>query len=97
MLLGRRQPQEVSDIYKCTLVPLDGSTLAEQALPHATALAERFQAELILLRVLIPSPRAPTLTEAARKKAEEATAVFPANIWSASRPLCKNVTSADRW
>jgi nucleotide-binding universal stress UspA family protein len=36
------------------LVPLDGSALAEQALPHAVAQARRFQAELILLRVVEP-------------------------------------------
>ena len=64
-------------MYKCILVPLDGSPLAEQALPHATVLAERFQAELILLRVLIPLPSTPMLAEAARQRAEEATAVFP--------------------
>lgn len=34
------------------LVPLDGSALAEKALPLATRLAEKFDSELILLRVL---------------------------------------------
>jgi len=29
-------------MYSRILLPLDGSTLAEQALPHAAALAERF-------------------------------------------------------
>ena len=38
------------------LVPLDGSELAEQALPYAEALAQKFEAELILLWVLqLPS------------------------------------------
>ncbi len=41
-------------MYKRILIPLDGSLLAEQALPHAAALAEHFQAELILLKVLKP-------------------------------------------
>lgn len=41
-------------MYKRILLPLDGSTMAEQALPHATAQAERFGAKLILLRVLEP-------------------------------------------
>jgi nucleotide-binding universal stress UspA family protein len=36
------------------LVPLDGSTLAEKALPYAGALSRRFEAELILLWVLHP-------------------------------------------
>jgi nucleotide-binding universal stress UspA family protein len=41
------------------LVPLDGSALAEKALPLATLLARKFDSELILLRVLdisLPTP-----------------------------------------
>lgn len=38
-------------MYKKILVPLDGSTLAEAALPHAEALAKSEQAEIIILRV----------------------------------------------
>lgn len=38
--------------YKKILVPLDGSTLAAQALPHAQALAENSDAALILFRVV---------------------------------------------
>lgn len=41
-------------MYKRILLTLDGSELAEQALPYAVAQAEQFQAELILLRVLEP-------------------------------------------
>ena len=41
-------------MYKRVLIPLDGSALAEQALPHAIAQAKHFQAELILLRVVEP-------------------------------------------
>jgi nucleotide-binding universal stress UspA family protein len=63
-------------MYKRILLPLDGSPLAEQALPHAIAIAERFQSELILLQVLVPLPRAPTTTEATVLRAEEATAVL---------------------
>jgi nucleotide-binding universal stress UspA family protein len=44
-------------MYKRILLPLDGSALAEQALPHAIAQAERFQAELIVFRVIEPLPR----------------------------------------
>lgn len=36
------------------LAPLDGSKLAEQALPYAEALADKFGAEIILLQVLQP-------------------------------------------
>ncbi|MEE8390256.1 MAG: universal stress protein [Anaerolineae bacterium] len=63
-------------MYKRILLPLDGSPLAEQALPHAIAIAERFQSELVLLRVLIPLPRPPTTAEAALQRAEKATTVF---------------------
>jgi len=41
---------------KRILVPLDGSELAEQALPHARYLADAFQAGLILLRVVETTP-----------------------------------------
>jgi nucleotide-binding universal stress UspA family protein len=37
--------------YKTILAPLDGSTLAHQALPHARALAKQAGARIILLRV----------------------------------------------
>ena len=39
---------------KRILLPLDGSSLAEQALPHAVAQAEHFQAEFILVKVFEP-------------------------------------------
>ena len=38
-------------MYHKILVPLDGSKPAEAVLPHACALAERFTAEIVLLRV----------------------------------------------
>ncbi|MGD2205658.1 MAG: universal stress protein [Anaerolineae bacterium] len=42
-------------MHKRVLLPLDGSTLAEQALPHAVEQAERFRSELVLLRAIGPS------------------------------------------
>ena len=63
-------------MYKRILLPLDGSPLAEQALPHAIAMAERFQSELVLLRVLIPLPRPPTTPETALQRAAEEAAIF---------------------
>jgi nucleotide-binding universal stress UspA family protein len=45
-------------MYKRVLIPLDGSALAEQALPHAIAQARHSQAELILIKVLEPFPHA---------------------------------------
>lgn len=38
-------------MYKTIVVPLDGSDLAEQALPHAVAVARAFSAKLHLVRV----------------------------------------------
>ncbi|MBI3953311.1 MAG: universal stress protein, partial [Chloroflexi bacterium] len=43
-------------VYSNLLVPLDGSPLAERALPYALSLAERTGARLLLLRVLAPLP-----------------------------------------
>jgi len=63
-------------MYKRILIPLDGSPLAEQALPHAMALAEHFHSELVLLRVLIPLPSTVTTTEAALQRASEEAAIF---------------------
>ncbi len=57
-------------MYKRVLIPLDGSALAEQALPHALAQARLFEAELILLQVLAPLPHSPLLGEPARERAQ---------------------------
>jgi nucleotide-binding universal stress UspA family protein len=40
-------------MYQRILVPLDGSTLAEQALPHAAALCRALSAELFIARVSV--------------------------------------------
>jgi nucleotide-binding universal stress UspA family protein len=43
------------------LVPLDGASLSERAIPAARALAQKFSSQVILLRVLdIPTPTGPT-------------------------------------
>lgn len=41
-------------MYSRILVPLDGSALSELALPHAKALAQHFNGELIIIRVCQP-------------------------------------------
>jgi nucleotide-binding universal stress UspA family protein len=41
-------------MYKQILLTVDGSELAEQALEHAVAMATCFNAELYLLRVVVP-------------------------------------------
>ncbi len=64
-------------MYKRILLPLDGSTLAEQALPHAIVQAERFGAELILLKVLEPLREVVGIPpRAAVKRAEELTSAL---------------------
>lgn len=43
-------------MYKTILVPLDGSKLAETALPHAESLAIQYDATLLLLTVVSAPP-----------------------------------------
>jgi nucleotide-binding universal stress UspA family protein len=42
-------------MFKRILVPLDGSTLAEQSIPHAEQFARIFEASIILLQVIDPT------------------------------------------
>ncbi|OQY18686.1 MAG: hypothetical protein B6I34_10370 [Anaerolineaceae bacterium 4572_32.1] len=66
-------------MYKRIVLPLDGSDLAERALPHAVAQAERFGAELILLRVLEPIVPTGTLApQSANRQAETLTGAWAA-------------------
>jgi nucleotide-binding universal stress UspA family protein len=58
-------------MYERILLALDSSKLAEQALPHAVAQADRFGAELVLLRVLEPFPRAGILWQEDVNRAEK--------------------------
>jgi nucleotide-binding universal stress UspA family protein len=58
------------------LLPLDGSPLAEQALPHGIAIAERFQSELVLLRVIVPLSRSHTTADASLQRADDVSAVY---------------------
>jgi nucleotide-binding universal stress UspA family protein len=65
-------------MYKKILVPLDGSQLAEAALPHAQALAKAEGAEIILLRVpVLPTTaflaRDPALASMVLKEMEDET------------------------
>ncbi len=57
-LLARRRlsPAAVAEpsMFQKILLPLDGSALAEEALPYAIAQAQRFGAQLILLKVIPP-------------------------------------------
>jgi nucleotide-binding universal stress UspA family protein len=61
-------------MYKRILVPLDGSKLAEQALPHAALHAEQFGAQVVLLKVLGPLPEPSMAGRGVIRSAEEASA-----------------------
>lgn len=61
-------------MYKRIVVPLDGSALAEQSLPHAVAQASQFGADLILLKVLEPLPDVVFSAPAAVRAAERRSA-----------------------
>jgi nucleotide-binding universal stress UspA family protein len=51
----------ISFTFKRILIPLDGSSLAERALPATLALSQKFNSQIILLRVLdIPTLTGPT-------------------------------------
>ena len=61
-------------MYKRILVPLDGSQLAEQALPHAAIHARQFGAEIVLLKVLGPLPEPTMSSPQVMRGAAEASA-----------------------
>jgi nucleotide-binding universal stress UspA family protein len=61
-------------LFSHILVPLDGSKLAEQALPHAVAQAERFGARITLLKVLGPLPEPAMAGRSVVRGAEERSA-----------------------
>ncbi|MFN8458250.1 MAG: universal stress protein [Anaerolineae bacterium] len=44
----------MANYYKHILVPLDGSELAESALPHAFEIATAFQTDITLIQVVLP-------------------------------------------
>jgi len=53
-LLKQVPSERRQTMYRKILVPLDGSALSELALPHAEALAQRFESEVLLVRVCPP-------------------------------------------
>ncbi|MGD9147734.1 MAG: universal stress protein [Anaerolineae bacterium] len=61
-------------MYQRILVPLDGSKLAEQALPHAAVHAGKFGAEVVLLKVLGPLAEPSMAGRGPVLRAEEASA-----------------------
>jgi nucleotide-binding universal stress UspA family protein len=61
-------------MYKRVLVPLDGSELAEETLPHAAVHAGQFGGEIVLLKVLEPLPEPSMAGRGAVRSAEVASA-----------------------
>ena len=53
---GKRLSDWRNFVLQKFLVPLDGSELAEEALPYAKEMAEKFAGELILAKVIQPIP-----------------------------------------
>ncbi len=59
-------------MYERILVPLDGSELAEQALPYVEELARKLNSEVILITVCLPgAPLERALTEYIERRAEK--------------------------
>jgi len=67
--------EEVAGMYRHILVPLDGSDLAEAALPHAAAVARRFGATLALLQVVTTLPTTAAIDMGATGAADAAMSV----------------------
>ena len=63
-------------MYKRILLPLDGSRLAEQALPHAIAQAQGSEAKLVLLRVAETLPHAPGVSAADLERVRRQTIIW---------------------
>jgi nucleotide-binding universal stress UspA family protein len=61
-------------MYQRILVPLDGSTLAEETLPHAATHAAQFGSEILLLKVLEPLPEPSMAGRGVVRSAEAASA-----------------------
>lgn len=72
-------------MFKKILLPLDGSVLAEEALPYAIGQAQRFGARLILLKVI------PPLLEARSPQMEAAVA---AEVVKELTPVAEKVRAA---
>jgi nucleotide-binding universal stress UspA family protein len=60
-------------MYRRIALALDGSPMAEQAIPHAIAQAQRFEAELVLLRAVEPFPHVSGLSQAELAKVRRHT------------------------
>jgi nucleotide-binding universal stress UspA family protein len=72
-------------MYNRILLTLDGSALAAEALPYAIAQAQRFGAQLILLKIVPPllEARSPQMEALVKAQVEEAFAPIVAEVQAA--------------
>ncbi|HUG55132.1 MAG TPA: universal stress protein [Vicinamibacteria bacterium] len=82
-------------MYTLILAPLDGSPTAEAALPHAEALAVRFGASLVLLRVVSPAAAVvPAMAPASPALVHPAGVVDPGRLLEVDRQEADNYLQA---
>src|SRR3954447_19983824 len=79
-------------MYSRILVPLDGSHFAEAILPHAVEMAKRYEATLVLLRVVLSEAEAVTQTAT-----PEPLAVSPLSIELAEQVVQAQEAAADSY
>lgn len=81
------------------LLPLDGSALAEEAIPYGLEIARSFDAQVVLLRAVViphvPGLDAGPLIEAARSEAEEYLDEVSTRLEGHGRPVVKAGSPAD--
>ena len=84
-------------MFKRILVPLDGSKMAEQALPYAKELAEKFDATVYLVRAIPKSdtPAAPLNVAAVEDREEEKAEKYLTRIENRLKRAGINVESED--
>lgn len=84
-LAGGSIAESGSGIFKKILLPLDGSALAEEALPYAVAQAQRFGAQLILLKVIPPllEARSPQMEAVAAAEVQKELATIAERVRAA--------------
>ena len=90
--------EEVVEMYKKILVPLDGSEFSRKALDHAEKLAKIFDSELLLLQVVpfMPIYGSPELVTPliVDEKQKEAAEKYLNNLCEELRKRGRKVTSA---
>jgi nucleotide-binding universal stress UspA family protein len=94
----REHSMKANPLYESIIVPLDGSTAAERALPIAIALAERCRAVVRLLRIVGENesiaPAIDYLDDAARSLGSHIHALPPVVMDDAAEGICETVAYA---